>query len=124
VSSGFRISVAIPVYNEERVIPELLRRVRLVLDKIPGGPHEIMLVDDGSSDRTFEIVTEAAAQDPRIVAISLSRNFGHQSAVSAALDNVTGDAVVVMDGDLQDSPEVICDFIRQYNRGFDVVYAQ
>jgi glycosyltransferase involved in cell wall biosynthesis len=124
VSSGFRISVAIPVYNEERVIPELLRRVRLVLDKIPGGPHEIMLVDDGSSDRTFEIVAEAAAQDPRIVAISLSRNFGHQSAGSAALDNVTGDAVVVMDGDLQDSPEVICDFIREYNRGFDVVYAQ
>jgi polyisoprenyl-phosphate glycosyltransferase len=124
VSSGFRISVAIPVYNEERVIPELLRRVRLVLDKIPGGPHEIMFVDDGSSDRTLEIVTEAATQDPRIVAISLSRNFGHQSAVSAALDNVTGDAVVVMDGDLQDSPEVICDFIREYNRGFDVVYAQ
>jgi polyisoprenyl-phosphate glycosyltransferase len=124
VSNGFRISVAIPLYNEEQVLPELLRRVRIVLDKIPGGPHEIMLVDDGSADRTFEIVTEAAAHDPRIVALSLSRNFGHQSAVSAALDNVTGDAVVVMDGDLQDSPEVIYDFIREYNRGFDVVYAQ
>ena len=70
MSSGFRISVAIPVYNEERVIPELLRRVRSVLDEIPGGPHEIMFVDDGSSDRTLEIVTEAATQDPRIVAIS------------------------------------------------------
>ena len=124
MSTGFRISVAIPVYNEERVVPELLRRVRIVLDEIPGGPHEMVLVDDGSSDRTFEIVTEAAAKDPRIVAISLSRNFGHQSAVSAALDNVTGDAVVVMDGDLQDSPEVIRDFVREYNRGFDVVYAQ
>src|SRR5262245_44871239 len=80
LSTGDRISVAIPVYNEERVIPELLRRVRSVLDEIPGGPHEILLVDDGSSDRTFEVVAEAAAQDPRIVAISLSRNFGHQSA--------------------------------------------
>jgi glycosyltransferase involved in cell wall biosynthesis len=124
VSTGLRLSLAIPVYNEEQVIPELLRRIRIVLDKVPGGPHEIVLVDDGSSDRTFEVVAEAAAQDPRIVAISLSRNFGHQSAVSAALDNVTGDAVVVMDGDLQDSPEVIYDFIREYNRGFDVVYAQ
>jgi len=124
VSAGFRVSIAIPVYNEEQVIPELLRRVRIVLDKIPGGPHEIMFVDDGSSDRTFEVVTEAAAQDPWIVALSLSRNFGHQSAVSAALDNVTGDVVVVMDGDLQDSPEVIFDFIREYDRGFDVVYAQ
>lgn len=124
MSTGLRLSLAIPVYNEEQVIPELLRRIRIVLDKVPGGPHEIVLVDDGSSDRTFEVVAEAAAQDPRIVAISLSRNFGHQSAVSAALDNVTGDAVVVMDGDLQDSPEVIYDFIREYNRGFDVVYAQ
>jgi polyisoprenyl-phosphate glycosyltransferase len=123
VSTGFRLSIAIPIYNEERVIPELLCRVRIVLDEIPGGPHELLLVDDGSSDRSFEAVTVAAAQDPRIVGISLSRNFGHQSAVSAALDNVTGDAVVVMDGDLQDSPEVIRDFVREYNRGFDVVYA-
>jgi dolichol-phosphate mannosyltransferase len=119
-----RVSVAIPLYNEERIIAELLYRVRRILDEIPDGPHEMVLVDDGSSDRTFEIISEAAAQDPRVVAISLSRNFGHQSAVSAALDNVTGDAVVIMDGDLQDSPEVILDFIREYKKGFDVVYAQ
>ena len=124
MSCGLRVSVAIPLYNEEPIIPELLCRVRRVLDEIPGGPHEIVLVDDGSSDHTFEVITEAAVEDPRIVAISLSRNFGHQSAVSAALDNVTGDAVVIMDGDLQDSPEVIRDFIREYKRGFDVVYAQ
>lgn len=122
--AGFRLSIAIPLYNEESTILKLLRQVRVILDKIPGGPHEIVLVDDGSSDRTFEIAAEAAAHDPRIVVISLSRNFGHQSAVSAALDNVTGDAVIVMDGDLQDSPEIICDFVREYNRGFDVVYAQ
>jgi glycosyltransferase involved in cell wall biosynthesis len=119
-----RISIGIPLYNEERLIPELLRRVREVLDKVPGGPHELVLVDDGSSDGTFASIAEAAAQDPRVVAISLSRNFGHQSAVSAALDNVTGDIVVIMDGDLQDSPEVIFDFINKYKQGFDVVYAQ
>jgi glycosyltransferase involved in cell wall biosynthesis len=122
--TGFRLSIAIPLYNEEPIVPELLRQVRVVLDEIPGGPHELVLVDDGSSDRTFEVITEAATEDSRIVAISLSRNFGHQSAVSAALDNVTGDAVVIMDGDLQDSPEIIRDFIREHKRGFDVVYAQ
>jgi dolichol-phosphate mannosyltransferase len=119
-----RVSIGIPLYNEQQLIPELLRRVREVLDKIPGGPHELILVDDGSSDGTFACIAEAATQDPRIVAISLSRNFGHQSAVSAALDNVTGDIVVIMDGDLQDSPEVIFDFINKYSEGFDVVYAQ
>jgi polyisoprenyl-phosphate glycosyltransferase len=119
-----RISIGIPLYNEERLIPELLRRVREVLDKIPGGPHELILVDDGSSDGTFASIAEAATQDPRIVAISLSRNFGHQSAVSAAIDNVTGDVVIIMDGDLQDSPEVIFDFINKHKQGFDVVYAQ
>jgi dolichol-phosphate mannosyltransferase len=123
-TSPFRLSIAIPLYNEEPTILELLRQVRCNLDNIPGGPHEILLVDDGSSDRTFDIAADAAAYDPRIVVISLSRNFGHQSAVSAALDNVTGDAVIVMDGDLQDSPEIIRDFVREYNRGFDVVYAQ
>ena len=124
MKTGLRVSVAIPLYNEEQIIPELLRRVCTVLDEIPGGPHEVVLVDDGSSDRTFEIAAQAAAQESRILAISLSRNFGHQSAVSAALDNVTGDVVIVMDGDLQDSPEAIHDFIREYNLGFDVVYAQ
>ena len=124
MKTGLRVSVAIPLYNEEQIIPELLRRVCTVLDEIPGGPHEVVLVDDGSSDRTFEIVARAAAQESRILAISLSRNFGHQSAVSAALDNVTGDVVIVMDGDLQDSPDAIHDFIREYNLGFDVVYAQ
>jgi polyisoprenyl-phosphate glycosyltransferase len=124
MKTGLRVSVAIPLYNEEQILPELLRRVCTVLDEIPGGPHEVVLVDDGSSDRTFEIAAQAAAQESRILAISLSRNFGHQSAVSAALDNVTGDVVIVMDGDLQDSPEAIHDFIREYNLGFDVVYAQ
>jgi dolichol-phosphate mannosyltransferase len=119
-----RISVAISLYNEEQVLPELLRRLRTVLAEVPGGPHEMVFVDDGSSDRTFEILAAAAAEDHRILAISLSRNFGHQSALSAALDHVSGDLVVVMDGDLQDPPEEIPRFIEEHERGFDVVYAR
>ncbi len=118
-----RVSVAVPVYNEESVVPELLRRTLAVLDEIPGGPHEIVLVDDGSSDRTGALIEEAAADEPRVVAVALSRNFGHQAALSAAFDFVSGDVVVAMDGDLQDAPEVIPRFLDEYHKGFDVVYA-
>jgi len=124
VSAGLRVSLAIPVYNEEKIIPELLLRVRRVVDQLPGGPHEIVIVDDGSSDGTFDLLTLAAAEDPRLVAISLSRNFGHQSALTAALDTVNGNVVVVMDGDLPAPPEAIPQFIAQHQKGFDVVYAQ
>src|SRR5215467_7536676 len=99
------ISVAIPVYNEEAVVPELLRRTSHMLDELPGGPHQIVLVDDGSSDRTLELLEEAAKKDQRLVVIALSRNFGHQTALGAALDYVSGDVTVLMDGDLQDPPE-------------------
>ncbi len=119
-----RVSVAVSLYNEEAVFPELLRRLRAVLDGLPGGPHQLVFVDDGSADRTFAQVEAAAAEDPRIVGISLSRNFGHQAALSAALDHATGDAVVVMDGDLQDPPEAIPAFLEQNRKGFDVVYAR
>ena len=81
-----RVSVAVPLYNEEDGITELLWRVGAVLDGLPGGPHEIVLVDDGSTDRTPALLEEAAARDPRLVVVSLSRNFGHQAALSAALD--------------------------------------
>src|SRR3989442_5308313 len=107
MATEFRLSVAIPIHNEESVLPELPTRLRGVLDGLQGGPHEIVFVDDGSMDRTFAILEEAARQDSRIVVLSLSRNFGHQSAITAALDHVTGDAAVVMDGDLQDTPEGI-----------------
>ena len=97
MSNAFRLSVAIPVYNEESVLPELLRRLGAVLDQIQGGPHEMVFVDDGSSDSTFRLLEKAAAADTRIIAISLSRNFGQQAALSAALDIVTGDAVILME---------------------------
>jgi polyisoprenyl-phosphate glycosyltransferase len=118
------LSVLVPVHNEESVLPESLRRVGSVLDGIPGGPHEIVFVDDGSSDRTLEILEEAAALDPRIKVIALSRNFGHQAALTAAMDYAGGDAVIVIDGDLQDPPEIIPDLVKLYRSGYDVVYAQ
>jgi dolichol-phosphate mannosyltransferase len=124
MATGLRLSVAIPVHNEESVLAELLQRLRAVLDSVRGGPHEIVFVDDGSTDRTFEMLAEAAKGDERIVVVSLSRNFGHQAAISAGLDHVTGDAAVVMDGDLQDVPEVIPQFVEKFQQGYDVVYAQ
>lgn len=118
-----RLSVAIPVFNEEATVPELLRRTTAVIDALPGGPHEIVCVDDGSTDRTAELLAEAVAADPRIGLVVLSRNFGHQAAFSAALQHVTGDVVVLMDGDLQDPPEAIPRLIAEYRNGYDVVYA-
>jgi dolichol-phosphate mannosyltransferase len=119
-----RISVAIPLHNEEATLPELLRRLGGVLDAIPGGPHEMVLVDDGSRDRTLEMLETASRRDPRIVVVALSRNFGHQAALSAGLDFVSGDVVVAMDGDLQDRPEAIPDLLAKYYEGYDVVYVQ
>jgi dolichol-phosphate mannosyltransferase len=123
MNTGFRLSIAVPVRNEESVLPELLRRTGAVLDRIPGGPHEVVFVDDGSSDGTLEILEDAARGDPRVMVISLSRSFGHQAALTAALDYVSGEAVVLMDGDLQDIPEMITEFVKRYQEGYDVVYA-
>ena len=118
------ISVAIPVYNEEAVLPELLHRTRAVLDQMPGGPHQIVLVDDGSSDRTWELLEGATNKDPRLVVVELSRNFGHQTALGAALDYVSGDVTILMDADLQDPPEAIPILVATYKQGYDVVYVQ
>lgn len=119
-----RLSVAIPLFNEEAGLPQLLSRLAATLDALPGGPHQMLFVDDGSSDRTFELLEDAAVRDSRITAITLSRNFGHQAALSAALDHVRGDLVVLMDGDLQDPPEEIPRFLEEQRKGFDVVYAK
>jgi dolichol-phosphate mannosyltransferase len=118
-----RISVAIALHDEAEVLPELVRRVRAVLDELPDGPHDVVLVDDGSTDETWSLVLEAAGSDERIVGVRLSRNFGHQAALTAALERATGDLIVVMDGDLQDRPEEIPRFVAEYDRGYDVVYA-
>jgi len=120
---GFRLSVAVPVHNEEQTLHELLRRIGNVLDGVAGGPHQILIVDDGSWDRTPELLEEAARKDSRLTVVSLSRNFGQEAALSAALDHASGDAVVLMDADLQDAPEVIPTFVAKFEQGYDVVYA-
>lgn len=119
-----RVSVAVPLLDEEANVPELLRRLGAVLDDLPGGPHEVVLVDDGSTDGTPALLADAAARDPRLVVVTLSRNFGHQVALAAALDHAEGDVVLVMDGDLQDPPEVLPRFLEHHAEGYDVVYAR
>jgi polyisoprenyl-phosphate glycosyltransferase len=119
-----RLSIGIPLHNEEEVVPELLRRVLAVLDAIPGGPHEVVCVDDGSTDGTRLLLRRVAQQDRRLRVVALSRNFGHQASLGAALDHATGEAIVLMDGDLQDEPEIIPQLVRHYQAGAEVVYVR
>ncbi|HET9064490.1 MAG TPA: glycosyltransferase family 2 protein [Gemmatimonadales bacterium] len=118
-----RVSVAIPVYNEAGGIDELIRRVDAALDQLPVDAHEIVIVDDGSEDATRALLIAACERTSRLRVIFLSRNFGHQAALTAALDAAVGDVVAVMDGDLQDPPEVIPSMMQAHLDGADVVYA-
>ena len=93
-------------------------------DSTTGGPHELVVVDDGSMDDSLAILKRASAIDDRILVVSLARNFGHQAALTAALDYVTGEVAIVMDADLQDAPEIIPVMLERYRQGYDVVYAQ
>jgi dolichol-phosphate mannosyltransferase len=115
-------SLVAPVYNEEAVLEELLTRLGGVMEKLDGD-SEVILVDDGSTDRTYELMQEAATNDPRVRLVKLSRNFGHQAAVTAGIDVSAGDAVVIIDADLQDPPEVILELAARWREGYDVVYA-
>jgi dolichol-phosphate mannosyltransferase len=119
------LSVVVPLFNEADNVDELLRRIRNVIGGLTVAPagHEIILVDDGSRDGTLEKLLAAAHADPHLRVVSLSRNFGHQIAATAGLDAARGDAVVLMDGDLQDPPELIDDFLAKFREGYDVVYA-
>lgn len=119
------ISVVVPLYNEEGNIVELVGRIGAVLRGVlsPPDDYEIVAVNDGSSDGTLSALRAARTFEPRLVVVDLSRNFGHQVAATAGLDTARGDAVVLIDGDLQDPPELIATFLTKWREGYDVVYA-
>ena len=116
------LSVVLPIFNEEEVIPELYRRLTDVLEGL-GEPYEIVFINDGSSDQSFQLLSHLAAQDRRVKVVNFARNFGHQIAITAGLDHSRGQAVVVMDADLQDPPEALPALITKWREGYDVVYA-
>ncbi len=115
-------SIVIPVFNEQETIPTLYERVRSVIDTLDA-PTEVILVEDGGNDGSLELLKEIHKKDPRFKIVSFSRNFGHQVAISAGLDHAGGEAVMIIDGDLQDPPEVLSQFIAKWKEGYDVVYA-
>lgn len=115
-------SIIAPIFNESGNIQELYRRIREVLDST-GESWEIILIDDGSTDDSADLIRQFAAQDARVKPVIFARNFGHQIAVTAGLDYSQGKAVVIIDSDLQDPPEVILDLISKWKEGFQVVYA-
>lgn len=117
------ISVVIPVFNEEEVLPRLHARLLEHLQRL-GTSYEVLLVNDGSHDASGRMLRELCAADQRFTAIHFSRNFGHQAAVTAGLVHARGRAVIVMDADLQDPPEVLADLIRCWHEGFHIVYAK
>jgi polyisoprenyl-phosphate glycosyltransferase len=118
-----KVSAILPVYNERENLDTLMQRLPPVLDGATDGSFEIVFVDDGSRDGSAEILDSISAADPRVRVIHFSRNFGHQAALQAGLDAATGDAVILMDADLQDPPEVLHQFIEKWREGYDVVYA-
>lgn len=119
-----KISVLIPFYNEEEVLPQLYERLARVMDSMPEYDWEAMLVNDGSKDRSLVAAARMHEQDKRFHYIDLSRNFGKETAMMAGFDHVTGDCVVIMDSDLQHPPEVIPDMVAEWENGYDDIYGQ
>jgi len=117
------LSVVIPFFNEEQNIPLLVEQLRKEISGMGIDDYELIFVDDGSSDGTVNLLQSLMKEDERIVLLELSRNFGHQVAVSAGLDHATGKAVVVMDADLQDPPLVVPELVKKWREGYDVAYA-
>ena len=115
-------SIVVPIYNEQETLPELYERLIALLERLDG-TGEVILVDDGSRDGSFAQMLEMAARDVRFKVLQLSRNFGHQAAITAGLDFAAGNAVIMMDGDLQDPPELALTMAERWREGYDVVYA-
>src|SRR5262245_44088684 len=119
-----RLSVVVPCYNEEAVLPDLRRRLTAACERVAGGSYEIVLVNDGSRDRTWALVRAMAAESPHIVGVNLSRNRGQPLALTAGLTLCRGERVLVIDADLQDPPELLPDMMAAMDAGADVVYGQ
>ena len=119
-----KISVVIPMYYEEKVVENCYKRVKECLENLKKYENEIIFVNDGSKDKTLEILEKIASKDSTIKVISFSRNFGHQAAVTAGLKAVTGDAIVIMDADLQDPPELIPQMVALWEQGNDIIYGK
>ena len=119
-----KVSLVIPMYYEEEVAEECYRRTKNILNSLEGYEYEIVFINDGSKDRTLEILEKIALYDKNVKVISFSRNFGHQAAVTAGLKEVTGDAIIIIDADLQDPPELIPDMIELWEEGNEVIYAR
>jgi polyisoprenyl-phosphate glycosyltransferase len=123
--SNYPLSIVIPVYNEEQVLPALFRELESARNELlkPHGPVEVVLVNDGSKDKSWEMIAHHCHRHPGCVGVNLSRNFGHQLALAAGLETARGDVVVSMDADLQDPPAVILEMLQAHHQGYDVVYA-
>lgn len=120
---SIRYSIVIPAYNEELVLKESYKRLKAVMDSV-NEPYELIFVNDGSRDKSPLILSEICDADKNVKMIDFSRNFGHQTAITAGMDLSSGQAVVVIDADLQDPPEVILDMIKKWKEGYDVVYGR
>ena len=119
-----KLSIIIPMYNEEESIPYLYKRLLALGERIKNYDIEFLFVNDGSKDKSLEIIKDLKKNDDRVCYLNLSRNFGKEVAMGAAFDYVTGDAVAIIDADLQDPPELILEMLKYYERGYDDVYAK
>ena len=119
-----KITLIIPMYYEEEVANECYNRISNVCKSIENYEYEIIFINDGSKDKTMEILENIAQNDKNVKIISFSRNFGHQCAVTAGLKYVTGDAIVIIDADLQDPPELIPQMLKLWEQGYDVIYGK
>lgn len=123
MSQQITCSVVIPVFNEELVVEETYKRLKSVMDD-EGKPYELVFINDGSRDKTVEKITSICAEDNNVKLVDFSRNFGHQLAITAGMDYANGAAIVVIDADLQDPPELIPQMLKKWSEGYDVVYGK
>lgn len=119
-----KLSMVIPMYYEEEVVNECYNRLEKVMKEVEGYDYEIIFVNDGSKDKTLELLTEIANKNEKVKILSFSRNFGHQAAVTAGLRYVTGDVILIIDADLQDPPELIPDMLKLWEEGNEVIYGE